>query len=301
MSDVASALTGSVSSDGQTTITGQLKFPNGSAAAPAVTFASDLTTGMYFVSTGILGFATSGVEIAQFNAAGYAAGSQGNVFGINAPAAGGASSGVVYPCPIGTVLDYAGTTAPSGWFLCFGQSLSATSYPELALILGTTYGTSVGNVVLPDLRDRATYGKGNMGGVNAFRITQSGGNYDGSILGNSGGAENQTLTQAQLPVTTPTFSGTTVTPTFTGTATAYTSSTSAITNNPSGSVRNDVANIGVILNTATLGTISTIVTPIGTVSGVTAAGTISSFGTGTFHTILSPGLILNKMIFAGRP
>lgn len=310
LSDIASALTGSVSADGQTTITGQLKFPNGSAAAPAVTFASDLTTGMYFVSTGVLGFATSGVEIAQFNAAGYGSGSFGNVFGLNAPATGGASSGIAYVCPVGTVIDFAGTGAPSGWLQCFGQAVSATSYPELFNVLGTTYGTSAGNVVLPDCRGRASYGIDNGG---AGRITPTF-NFNGNVLGNTGGSQIQTLTNAQLPAHTHNYSGTTGGGT-TGTGTTGVNSVDHTHGAGSGAI--DFLGIsGVVsLNTAagtqniarTSQTGGASVTHTHTVPGLSVPGlsfsgtTDGGSGGGTAHTILSPAIIFNKLIFAGRP
>lgn len=59
-SDIAAALTDSVAADGQTTMTGPLVHSNGSAAAPAVTFASDKTTGIYLVSSGQLGVTLGG-------------------------------------------------------------------------------------------------------------------------------------------------------------------------------------------------------------------------------------------------
>jgi len=62
LSDIATALSNSISSDGQTTITGQLKFPSGSIAAPSHTFASDTATGMYLSAAGVLGFSTGGVS-----------------------------------------------------------------------------------------------------------------------------------------------------------------------------------------------------------------------------------------------
>jgi len=65
LSDIATALSNSISADGQTTITGQLKFPTGSAGAPSHTFASDIATGMYLVSAGVLGFATAGIQSMQ--------------------------------------------------------------------------------------------------------------------------------------------------------------------------------------------------------------------------------------------
>lgn len=274
-SDIASALTGSVSADGQTAITGQLRFPSGTAAAPAITFASDLTTGMYYIGTGHLGFTAAGTEIVAFNANNLGTGQNGNVIEVNTP------GGVVYPCPVGSIIDFGGSSAPAGWFLCFGQSLSATSYPELFQVLGTTYGTSGGNVVLPDCRGRASFGKDDMGGTPANRITVAGGNFAGTTLGASGGTQNQTLNLGQLPVfsQTPTFTGSLST--ITGNGQVWFGNTTV---NGSGGAAVPAA------NNFTIGT----VTPLGTVSAVT-------FGSGNAHAIINPAIIFNKIIYAGRP
>jgi microcystin-dependent protein len=57
---------------------------------------------------------------------------------------------------------------------------------------------------VPDLRGRTVF-QVDSGG--SGRITVAGGNFDGTVLGNTGGAQNQTLTAAQIPAHT--HSGTT--------------------------------------------------------------------------------------------
>lgn len=54
----------------------------------------------------------------------------------------------------GTILTYAGSSAPSGWLLCNGGTFSSTEYPELYVLLGLS-------TTLPDLRERYLIGKGN--------------------------------------------------------------------------------------------------------------------------------------------
>lgn len=61
MADIAAELTNSVAADGQTTITGPIKFAAGSAAAPSLTFASDTDTGLYRYAANSLGAAVNGV------------------------------------------------------------------------------------------------------------------------------------------------------------------------------------------------------------------------------------------------
>jgi hypothetical protein len=47
--------------------------------------------------------------------------------------------------PSGTVLPYAGTTAPSGYLLSFGQNVSRSTYAALFTAIGTTYGVGDGS------------------------------------------------------------------------------------------------------------------------------------------------------------
>jgi microcystin-dependent protein len=54
---------------------------------------------------------------------------------------------------------YAGSTAPVGWLLCQGQSISRTTYSSLFSIIGTTYGTIDGNSFnVPDMQGRFPLG-----------------------------------------------------------------------------------------------------------------------------------------------
>lgn len=103
--------------------------------------------------------------------------------------------------PIGAVVDYAGSTAPSGWLMCYGQAVSRTTYSALYAVLGTTYGTGDGSTTfnLPDARGRVVAGKDNMGGTSANRLTNQSGGLDGDVLGANGGAETHTLTIGEMP------------------------------------------------------------------------------------------------------
>ena len=103
--------------------------------------------------------------------------------------------------PTGSLLPYAGSTAPSGWLLCHGQAVSRSTYVALFAVLGTTYGAGDGltTFALPDLRGRAVAGKDDMGGTSANRLTNQSGGLDGDTLGATGGAETHTLTTAQMP------------------------------------------------------------------------------------------------------
>ena len=62
--------------------------------------------------------------------------------------------------PIGTVLSYAGTTAPANYMIADGSEISRTSFSELFNIIGTTYGAGDGSTTfnLPDLNDKLVRG-----------------------------------------------------------------------------------------------------------------------------------------------
>ena len=107
-----------------------------------------------------------------------------------------------YAIPVGGLLPYVGSSAPNSNFaLPFGQDLSRTVYSTLFSLISTTFGTGNGSTTfnLPDLRGRAVFGKDDMGGSAASRITVAGGNFDGTVLGGTGGAQNHTLTTPEIP------------------------------------------------------------------------------------------------------
>jgi len=106
--------------------------------------------------------------------------------------------------PVGCVAPFAGSSAPTGWLLCYGQNVSRATYSALFSAIGTTYGSGDGSTTftLPDLRGRGVAGKDNMGGTAANRLTNSGtGNpgINGATLGGSGGADRHQLTSSQIP------------------------------------------------------------------------------------------------------
>lgn len=105
--------------------------------------------------------------------------------------------------PRGTVVPYAGASAPVGWLLCFGQSLLRTDYAGLFAVISTTYGAADGtHFSLPDLRGRVVAGQDDMGGSSANRLIGVTGSVDGDVLGGTGGAETVTLAIAEMPAHT---------------------------------------------------------------------------------------------------
>lgn len=112
--------------------------------------------------------------------------------------------------PLGSILPYAGTTAPAGFVLCFGQQLNTYDYRALHAVISDTYGgtaysagvTDQSGVTtqfnVPDLRGRVVAGQDDMGGVSADRLTGVSGGVNGDNLGAAGGSQTHSLTSAQL-------------------------------------------------------------------------------------------------------
>ena len=62
--------------------------------------------------------------------------------------------------PPGTIMAYAGDTAPAGWFLCNGAYLDRTQYANLFNVVSTRFGTSAStNFAVPDFRGRFLRGR----------------------------------------------------------------------------------------------------------------------------------------------
>ena len=65
-----------------------------------------------------------------------------------------------YTTPIGGIIEFAGSTAPTGWLICDGQAISRTTYSDLFQVIGTTYGTGDGSTTfnLPNLKGKIPVG-----------------------------------------------------------------------------------------------------------------------------------------------
>lgn len=98
--------------------------------------------------------------------------------------------------PTGSVISFAGTTAPQGWLMCDGQIISRSEYKKLYEVIGRTYTPVNHNPPLgeslfcvPDMRGRTSVGIDG----NASRVTT------GNTLGMSGGEEKHQITVDELP------------------------------------------------------------------------------------------------------
>ena len=121
MSDIATALTGSVAADGQTPITGNLQMGNNKITGMAdPSSAQDATTKSY-VDAGLAALTT---------------------------------------VPSGSMFIWPTVTSPTGWLICNGSAISRTTYATLFAVIGTTYGVGDSSTTfnLPDLRGRSPFG-----------------------------------------------------------------------------------------------------------------------------------------------
>jgi microcystin-dependent protein len=104
-----------------------------------------------------------------------------------------------YGVPLGGMLPYIGASAPNTAFaIPIGQAISRTTYATLFALTGTTFGAGDGSTTfnVPDLRGRAVFSPDSGG---SGRITVAGGNFDGTVLGGTGGAQNNTIAAANVP------------------------------------------------------------------------------------------------------
>jgi microcystin-dependent protein len=198
--------------------------------------------------------------------------------------------------PVGTVVDYAGTSAPSGWLFAYGQAVSRTTYATLYAALSTTYGVGDGSTTfnLPDLRGRVSAGKDDMGGSSANRLTDLTNGVNGDTLGDTGGLESFTLATANLPAHTHaagTLAGTTSTD---GSHTHSMNNATSVMHEPDS---NDV-NSGTGTNQYSTSTLS--MDSAGSHShSVTMSGSTASAGSDTAMGHIQPTIILNKIIYTG--
>lgn len=103
----------------------------------------------------------------------------------------------------GAIAAYPGSQIPDGWLLCYGQSVSRSTYVNLFSAIGVTYGVGDGrsSFSLPDLRGRAPVGHNTMGATSSDRLLggRPGGVY-GNVLGAVGGEETHVLLADETPI-----------------------------------------------------------------------------------------------------
>jgi microcystin-dependent protein len=94
--------------------------------------------------------------------------------------------------PAGTIIMSAAVTEPGGWFDCNGRTLAkgevGSTYYDLFLAIGYTYGGSGANFNVPDMRGRVGVGLGQGAGLT------------NRPLADISGAEMHMLTEEQMPI-----------------------------------------------------------------------------------------------------
>lgn len=97
--------------------------------------------------------------------------------------------------PVGSILLYAGSSAPVGWLFCDASAVSRTTYANLFAVLSTTFGVGDGSTTfnLPDLKGRAPIGVGTGSGLTA------------RARANKVGVETHPLSTAEMPAHTHTY------------------------------------------------------------------------------------------------
>ena len=117
---------------------------------------------------------------------------------------------------VGTIKPWGKTTAPSGYLLCDGTAVSRTTYAELYVVLGDTYGAGNGSTTfnVPQLQgktpqgyDGNTYNLAGTGGANTVTVAltnnQAVSSVTNTVTNNqavtvTGSISNTSLTTAQL-------------------------------------------------------------------------------------------------------
>lgn len=189
----------------------------------------------------------------------------------------------------GSVFDYLGSTAPSGYVLLDGKTIGDgssggteranadtvdlftllwNSMSDTEAPVSSGRGASAAadfaahkTITLPDARGRTTAGKDNMGGSAANRLTAAGSGITGTTLGTAGGAQSVTLTSNEMPSHT-----------------------------------HGAGSYSVALAPAGLGVVSYLYAQGDAGSGTTAVSGISgSTGSGNAHNNTQPTLVLNKI------
>ena len=97
------------------------------------------------------------------------------------------AGGTLYAdAPVGSILAFGGSSAPSGWLLCQGQAVSRTTYAELFKAISTSFGSGDGSTTfnLPDLRETVPVGSGTRASGVAAHDTYSVGTFKDDQLQN---------------------------------------------------------------------------------------------------------------------
>lgn len=269
LEDLGESMTQRIMASGAKPFTGPAKFADGAVGAPAMTFNTGTSTGLYKTTDGI-GVAVGGAMVAEFTS-------------------GGLRTGGHY---LGELIPFSGITAQALTVLPYGQTLSRTTYAALwafaqTEIAGgnTFYNNGNGSTTfgIGDMRGRVPAGWDSMGGSSANRLTNADDGLNGDTMGATGGGETQSLVTANCPAYTPagTNSGGAVAFGYSTngnfSATGASTGVTAINNNPGTGV--PVTGVALSVNQ--------------TFAGTPQGGTAQAFG------VVQPTIVVNYLLFAG--
>lgn len=132
LSDIASALTGSIASDGQTPMSGTLNMTDNLIINVATPVSANDATNKTYVDTNLA------AEVAIIEA---------EIAAVNSVITG-------------TIQMWPTASAPAGYLLCAGAAVSRTTYATLFAVIGTTFGSGDGSTTfnLPNYTNRMPYG-----------------------------------------------------------------------------------------------------------------------------------------------
>lgn len=252
LEDLASAMTGSLPRDGSAPMGGSLRTVTGSAGSPAIYPNGNPAVGIHFAD-GKVNFL-------------------GPVAGLRF---------------IGELIPWTLITAPALTVFPFGQTLLRASYPDLWAIAQTEIAG--GNAFYNNGNGTTTFGIGDLRGRTIAAIDHLGGVDSGrnisvheaaTTMGGTTGSDTHTLTQAQLPVVTPTFTGTPMV-------------ASGAINATFGVVTTSTGGGGFSIKGVTGEGLSFTTNPF------TPAGSVSSFGSGAAHNNIQHTMFLKFVLYAG--
>lgn len=94
--------------------------------------------------------------------------------------------------PVGTILPYGGTSAPTGFLLCNGQQVSRSTYSDLFAVIGTAAGSGNGSTTFHIFDFRGRFLRGMDGGVgrDEDRASRTAMNSGGNTADNVGSVQD---------------------------------------------------------------------------------------------------------------
>jgi microcystin-dependent protein len=189
-------VSGNMSVGGTTSITGAALFASTVTVVGAGTFKSNVSVSG---NMNIAGNTSIGGTVTIVGANVQAANAK-----VCASAFYGDATNMTGLLPSGVILPYGASASPTGFLLCNGQAVNRSTYSSLFAIVSSLYGNGDGSSTfnVPDLRGRFVAGwdagTSVLTSVTANMVL-------GSSIANTGGAQAVTLTTAQMPAHTHSY------------------------------------------------------------------------------------------------